>query len=547
MLEVLRFVLGRAALSIADRFVTNPLFSWTWAEASGSGFAPRLLEFRPADSQSILEMMEGKYLLAGELVDTGGVSPFAVDIGSEAWFSDLSAFGWLRHFRDLTDTGQRRFARTLVLDWIGRNASFERESWAVFITARRVLNWLKSYALLTEDARPDEIRRITRAIDKQVQSLKLRAQYDPDPAAQLMAAAALAGAALCALEEPKDLGVLVRRLEAMIVRQFDAEGMHLSRSPLVQIQLLSELVPVNQLLKLRHAELAATLGPRIEAMHRMLDALVLGTREPVYMNGCGQMPVDLILAIGAQSGTRAPGSGVMGGYGVLADGAGKLVADGGLVPPLEFSGHAHAGALGFEFSSGTTLIVGNCGPGPSQLPESRNLFRHSSAHSAPTLDDVSSAHVGGRGFLSDRLRPTGPAPEIVYLGEENALELRSPAYRGRFGLDIVRRLTLMGAGHTLVGQDRFVAAGRRAVREENFNIRFHLAPGSMPERAGSEEMMRIVHKNGEAWAFLWEGAEAEIEESVRHSAHFGLLRTRQIVLTGKARAGKEIAWVFTRQ
>jgi len=112
---------------------------------------------------------------------------------------------------------------------------------------------------------------------------------------------------------------------------------------------------------------------------------------------------------------------------------------------------------------------------------------------------------------------------------------------------MVRRLTLMGAGHTLVGQDRFVAAGGGRVREEMFNIRFHLAPGAAPERAASEDMVRIVYKNGETWAFLWEGAEADIEESVRHSAHFGLLRTRQIVLTGRARAGREIAWVFTRQ
>ncbi len=534
-------------MSIADRFVTNPLLSWTWSESSGAGYAARLSEFRPTDSQSVIEMMEGKYLLAGELVDTAGISPFAVDVGSDAWFAELNTFGWLRHFRDLEDRGQRRFARTLVLDWIGRFGRFERESWAVFITARRILNWLKSYALLTEDATPEEVRRINGAIEKQVQSLKARARYDADPAAQLMAAVALTGAALSAVEEPKDLPGLVRRLEMLIGQQIDGEGMHLSRSPLIQIQLLCEIVPVIQLLKLRHAGLAARLGTRIEDMHRMLDALVLGTREPVYMNGCGQVPVDLILSIGAQSGARMTGSGVRGGYGILIDGAGKLVADGGQVPPLAFSGHAHAGALSFEFSSGTTLVAGSCGPAPAQLPESGNLFRHSSAQSAPTIDDVSSAQVGGHGYLFDRLRPTGPAPSIRLIKEENALELTSPAYRFRYGLDIARRLTLMGAGHTLVGQDRFVAAGRHAARGGTFSLRFHLAPGVAVEREGAEELVRILYKNGESWAFLWEGAEADIEESVRHSAHFGLLRTNQIVLSGPARPGAEIAWVFTRQ
>jgi uncharacterized heparinase superfamily protein len=380
-----------------------------------------------------------------------------------------------------------------------------------------------------------------------VQSLKVRAQFDADPAAQLMAAVALVGAALSALETPKDFAVLVRRLEVLVNQQLDSDGMHLSRSPLVQIQLLSEMIPVNHILKLRHAELSAALSLKIEAMHRMLDALVLGTREPVYMNGCGQMAVDLVLAIAAQSGARMPGSGIVGGYGVLVDGAGKLVADTGLVPPLEFSNHAHAGALSFEFSSGTTLVAGSCGPAPSQLPESRNLFRHSSAQTAPTIDDISSAEVGGRGFLSDRLRPIGPPAAARLIAGENALEMHSPAYRSRFGIDIARRLTLMGAGHTLVGQDRFVASGRQSRHEGVFSLRFHLAPGATPERAGSEDLVRIVYKGGDVWTFLWEGAAIDIEESVRHSAHFGLLRTHQIVLSGPARASHEVAWVFTRQ
>lgn len=546
MLEVLRFVLRRTALSLADGFVTNPMFSWAWSESSGRGYAARLTDFRPADSQTVLEMMEGKYLLAGELVDTTGISPFALDIGSDAWFAGLNGFGWLRHFRDVTDKGQRQFARTLVLDWIGRNHSFERESWAPAITARRILNWLKAYELLIDDASPEEVRRINSAIDKQAQSLKVRAHFDPDPAARLLSAVALVGAGLCAVETPPDFATLVRRLDTLVSRQFDQDGLHLSRSPLVQVQLLSELIPVNHLLKLRHGDLARALSPRIEAMHRALDRLVLGTREPAYMNGCGQLPVDLILAIGAQSGVRPQGSGIIGGYGVLVDGPGKLVADSGQVPPLEFSAHAHAGALAFEFTSGTTLIAGNCGPAPHQLPESRNLFRYSSAHSAPTIDDASSARVGGRGFMADRLRPMGPSPSIRLIGEENALELHSSAYRGRYGVDIARRLTLMGAGQTLVGQDRFIATGRQGAGEGTFSLRFHMAPGANPERS-AEGMVRIIHKSGEEWAFLWEGAEAEIEESVRHSAHFGLLRTYQIVLSGSLRAGHEVAWVFTRQ
>lgn len=547
VLEVLRFGLSRAALELADRAVTNPLFSWTWSGASDLGFSARLDDFRPTDSQTVIEMMDGKYLLAGRLVDTGGVSPFALDAESAHWLSDLHSFGWLRHFNTLRDKGQRRFARTLVLDWIGRYGDFDRDTWDVFVTGRRVLNWLKVYGLLTEDATPDEVRRIARSLASQIQALRVRVPLTVDPVARLMAEIALVGAALSMQEEARDLTGLAQQLDARVAQQFDADGMHLSRSPLVQIQVLSELIPVNQLLGIRRPDLAGTLARRIEAMHRAFECLVLGTREPVYMNGCGQMPVDLVLAIAAQSGARAVRSGLSGGYGVLIEGEGKLVADSGTVPPLEFAAHAHAGALSFEFSCGGTLIAGSCGPAPSQLPESRNLFRHSSAHSAPTIDDLSSAEIGGQGLLRDRIWPRGSAPELVLIAEENALEMRSPAYRQRYGLDIVRRLTLMGGGHTLVGQDRFVASARQQTRQGEFSIRFHLAPGVALQRMPGEEIIRMIHRNGESWSFLWEGAQADIEDSVRHSAHFGLVRTQQIVLTGAARPDIEIAWVFTRQ
>src|SRR5699024_7008335 len=115
------------------------------------------------------------------------------------------------------------------------------------------------------------------------------------------------------------------------------------------------------------------------------------------------------------------------------------------------------------------LVAGNCGPAPGQLADSRDLFRHSSAHSAPTIDDVSSARIG------KVLRQRGPAPVLVLEPDENALEMRTGAYRTPYGLDVVRRLTLMGGGQTLVGQDKFVAAGRPGRQQGHFSIRFHLA------------------------------------------------------------------------
>ena len=51
-----------------------------------------------------------------------------------------------------------------------------------------------------------------------------------------------------------------------------------------------------------------------------------------------------------------------------------------------FAGDLHASALAFEFSHGSELILGSCGPAPADLPDSKALFRQGVAHSGPTID-----------------------------------------------------------------------------------------------------------------------------------------------------------------
>src|SRR5690606_26536652 len=192
---------------------------------------PRLPEFRPADAQTVIEMMEGKYLLSGRLVETGGQSPFAVDTEADDWFEDLHSFGWLRHFSALTDPGQRAFARTLVLDWIARFGTFERDAWDVFITARRVLNWLKSFSLLAEGATAEQMRAIARSLSVQISSLKVRAAFVSDPLERLMVEIALAGAALSESEESRELAAHIERLGMLLEGGLDDDGLVKSRSP----------------------------------------------------------------------------------------------------------------------------------------------------------------------------------------------------------------------------------------------------------------------------------------------------------------------------
>ena len=516
------------AFGLADSVVTLPILRWTWRGLADDAFAGELPEFRPADREAVRDMMAGRYLLASKLIETGGASPFSLDVDHLDWWLNLHGFSWLRHFRDVSDPGERRFARMLVLDWIGREGQFQHDTWAPALTAQRVLNWLRHLQLLLDGATPPEAKTVQRVLGAQIQSLKVRGPLSSDPVDALFAAIALLAAEHCEQDDKTDVPRRVEQLNALLAEQLYPEGLHKSRNPRLQLQLLIDLVSIRRIAAGVKSEAGNELGAQIDRMHESLDALTLSSGEPAYFNGCGHVPHDVLIAIQAHGPGRKRRSMLLGGYGILRDGDAVVIADSGLVPEPGLAGDLHASPLAFEFSHGSELILGSCGPAPSDLPESKALFRQGVAHSGPTInaEDASASS----------------APTLELHPADHLLTLGSTGYAKRFGVTLERRLTLLSGGTTLVGQDCMVASGTPSGL---LAIRFHLAPGIMVRRNGGEGIVRLVLPNGAVWSFLWEGAQLREEESVRQSAYVGFHKTRQLVLEADVAADAEVAWIFT--
>jgi len=537
----LAFAVSQGTRRIADFMVSNPVIRWVWTGPGNEDYASALSDFRPSDRESLLEMMQGRYLLASKLVDTNGASPFAIDMVHDDWLDDLQSFAWLRHFRDARTDEERSFARALTIDWIDRDGGFDHRIWGLSLTARRVLNWLRHFNILVEGANPEDAKVITRSLGTQIQSLKLRAPFADEPVDALMAAIALLGVALCDHDRENEIPSRLYAMNMLLDRQIDEDGLHRSRSAKVQFQLIVELTTLRQALLRQSDAYRNELGELLESMHRALDAISLGTGEPAYFNGTGQMPHDIIVAVQAQTPTRARSTGTAGGYGRLIWGRSIVVADSGLVPPPEYARHMHASALAFEFSHGRDLVVCNCGPAQSDEEESALLFRQGIAHAAPTINALSAAAIPTRGPLRNRVIKLGRTPEMASEEADHTLVMRTHGYAERFGVVLERRLTLLAEGHSLVGQDRILKA--RGKVSGALAIRFHLAHQTQVSQVG--DMLKLRLASGQVWNFLWEGADMRVEESVRQSAYFGFHRTRQIVLDALVSDASEVSWIFT--
>lgn len=549
MASIAAYLARAAASTVADRAVSSPLYRWTWRPLTGAQYVARLPEIRPADALSAGDMMRGKYLLGGRLVETGGVSPFSVASDDAEWKAELHSFAWLRHFAETRSGAEREFARTLVLDWIGRFGRFERAAWRNVLTARRVHNWLTHFDLITANASERQQSIVARCLSAQVHALEQRGRLDTDPEGKLGAAIALLAVALSHEEGDGPVAARTARLVGRLTDQLDTDGLHRSRSARVQFELLQYLVPVRLALVKASPDAARPLAAQIERMHVALARQTLTTGEPAYFNGTGQMPLEMLLAVQSHGGQRSEGDYIRAasGYGLIQAGRGKLIADGGAIPPPDYAAHMHAGALAFEFSYGNALIVGNCGPAPARLGREAKAFRGSAAHSTLDMPAVSAARfgvgplVGGRAFARSRgFRIKVDAPNT-------SLEMGTTAYVARYGLRHGRALSLIDGGRTLIGQDMLSQVRKGAAEAVAFTLRFHLGPGVSAEPADNQGLVRLSVKGAEPWVFLWEGAEAAIEPSVRQSLHHGMIETEQIVLRGLVAGRHEIAWSFALQ
>jgi len=533
----------RTGNSIFDSVLTSRWISWMWSGLSDTEYSAGLREYRPCDVESAREMLDGRYLLASKLVDTHGISPFSAKIDHLPWHEELNGFSWLRHFEEVRNSQQREFARTLVLDWIGRNGDYNKDTWGLSLSSKRVMNWLRHFSLLSEGASQDQINKIFQSISLQVQAARLRAPYASVCFEELMATMLLVAVALCDGSDNAKIENQVSSLCQKLTLQLHEGGFYRTRNSADQLALLEELVSLRLTLSQKSAKLIIELGPILDKMHLALDAMILGTGEPAYFNGCGQLPTEMIFSIQSQGKQRLNSNANIAGYGIILQGSGKVILDSGLVPDAPYAAKAHASALAIEFSHGNDLIVSSCGPAPEELRQSKDLFRQNKAHSGPGIDDYSSARISSDG----KLLAYAPPP-LMEVGESEAEVLaRTNAYRSRFGVEIERRVTLLGDGETLVGQDRLIGSGGTKKNAGALIQRFHLAPGAIAEQSDMEELVLLRLKSGPVWTFLWEGAQLRIEESVRQSAHIGYHKTQQIVLEAEFGPDVEVSWIFTRQ
>ncbi|WP_269931988.1 heparinase II/III family protein [Aminobacter sp. HY435] len=539
------------------RLRAGPIYRWRYSGRTPERVLIAPPDLRLADPQIALEIYYGRFPLSGHLVETGGQSPFLVDVPNRGWQRSLHGFRWLRHMRAAGTELASANARALVSDWIAMHGNrISGIAWEPATTAKRIIAWLQHSSVVLQGAEFSFYRAFLRSLAMQIRYLRSVAKEMPDGKDRLRARIALSFAALSLPVPATALRSATRNLADELDRQILPDGGHISRNPLSVLEILADLLP------LRHTYANQAEQPPlalINAVERMLPALRFFRHQDgslARFNGMGATIHDRIAAIlrHDDTGGAPPLHATHSGYERLSMGGTTVIADTGTAPPLDVSSNAHAGCLSFEMSSGRQHYIVNSGVDTYGIAELRPLARATAAHSTVTINDTSSASFAHsqrlRGLVGSPLvggPKAVPCQRIDKTGIQGFVA-RHDGYAHRFGLHHEREVTLSAGGNILSGFDRILSGSNGAIKNDGrdfVTVRFHVHPDVQLFRDQKDRLV-LTGPDLDTWVFVSPDVAAEVEESIYFAGLGGPRRSHQIVLSFKASDISEVHWQFSR-
>lgn len=512
------------------------------------------IDLRIADAHIASEIYAGRFALAGRMIDTNGQSPFHMDMPDEAFLRSLHGFGWLRHMRAADHELAFANARALVDDWItveGRR--FGGLPHEPDVVAARLIAWFSHSPIVLRGADHGFYRRFLKSIAQQTRYLRLVSASLPTGVTRFKARIALAMASLCLPASNGTIRAAARNLDHEFQSQVLPDGCHVSRNPMVLIELLMDLLPLRQ----------TYVNVGQSPPHNMaagMDRLFGGLRffrhsdgELALFNGASAVSADRLLAVLRYDETSGAPFREMphGNYQRLAIGNVVLIADTGVPPRSVASQAAHAGCLSFELSSGSNRYIVNAGAPVYAESDYAGFARMTAAHSTVTLNDSSSLRFSQSDFLGPIV--TGGLHKVSVesldeSGKQVGFSATHNGYAGNLKLLHRRKVRLLTSGHEVQGRDQILGLDEASPKPENQTVavaRFHVHP-SIRISQSEDGAVHLTAGDGETWAFVARDLRPVIEEDVHFADLAGARASKQITLTIKVGETSQIDWKLVR-
>ena len=510
-------------------------------------------DLRAIDSHVADEIMNGRFPLAGRMLETNGKSPFTFTLPSRAFANRLHGFGWLRHMRAYKSDRASMIARSIVDSWLSLHSGrIEGVAWEIDVTAQRVIAWLSHSPVVLHNADRGFYRRFMRSLAFQVRFLRRMAPFAPTGEVLFRLRIALA---MASISMPTRAGAL-RKAALALDNEFDLQilpdGGHVSRNPRTGLELLLDLLPLRQTYVNLGHDLPQKLISGIDRMYPALRFFRHQDGDLALFNGATSTLANELMSVLRYDETAGQPFKAMphSRYQRLAAGKTVVIADTGTPPSGPLSRTAHAGCLSFEMSSGRHRFIVNSGSPKFAGKRYVQMARTTATHSTVTLNDTSSSRFSSSEFLGHVMTDMVKTATVERAETEDGrdgLKMVHDGYLRDFGVLHERELSMNSAGAIITGRDRLILPGEKVADEPlRAAVRFHIHP-SINLKQNDRESVFLTAPDGESWLFSSPGNEVLISEDIFFADASGICGSDQIEIDFDFAEKPEIRWFLSRK
>ncbi len=495
----------------------------------------------PGSAERGQRLLDGQFEFDNELIQIAEPT-WAPAGASRHWKKELHSFVWLRDLRAVGDKEASIAAQKTVSFWISKNRYWWPNSWHPLVTGRRLHHWTSSLDFLSQNAPADFHKEVATSIYIQANHLAQVLPAGLRGARLVTAAKGLVTAGLALPRCPKLWRQGITLIEEALKTDVASDGFHRERCPKSQFIVLRDLIDLRN--AFAQAELAepSFLDEAITKMAPALRFFIQPDGQITHLNAVPSVSPEAVQRLlkwaDGGAGPTAQESTEL-GFQRLSSKNACLFADVGVPAPSGYDRSSHAGTLSFEYSSGKTKLIVNCGSHVEKALWGKPQ-RVTAAHSTLVVNETNSSEIL-------ETKGLGRQPRLVTAirSETNDTLMLDTSHDGyeELGLGIHhRRLRMAQSGALLEGEDRWESSA-----EVPAVLRFHLHPEVRASLTTDGTAVLLNPNKGPGWRFQAHGGSLEVTESI-HLTGNEHRRTSQIVVhLNPAHQSRLIVWSFSKQ
>jgi uncharacterized heparinase superfamily protein len=361
---------------------------------------------------------------------------------------------------------------------------------------------------------------------------------------RLYALLGLMAGRICLTKQKDEIDYIIDIIIEEIEKVINTDGMHFSRKPQFQLEVLKIIIEVHYLGKSSIKRVRGEYNNILNNLISCSKMLQHSNGSIINFNGGSKFGKNKIAQLVSKSDISVKAlSGIsQDGFARLNSKSTSLIFDMGM--PNKISQNWHAGTLSFEFSYGKNLILVN--NGFLDIDSSwASALRGTSAHSTISIDGKNSSSL-------ENNKDVERIAEITdkYLENSSKGVFASATHNGYYkshGIYHKREITLNKQGNKISGMDELIYTGAPGAIALNAELRFHLYPDLKVAKALSGDVILRL-KNGSGWLFKIDELKSSLEDSIFIKEN-NVLRSQQILVNvplSKLRScgSKIIKWEF---